>query len=819
MFLIASIIVNKRKAFLVFFALALAFSLYKMNAVEVDNDLTDYLPETTETRIGLDIMNDQFATFGSGRIMVCNIDYDSALELAKRMEEVKGISSVSFYDPDDEDYEPEDKPDSYHDFNALYTISFEEEEDTQLSQDAIAALREMVSGYDHFVYTTVDKDDAKELQADIVQIMVFVVAIIIGVLIFTSTTYMEIIIFMVTFVVAIILNIGTNFIFGTISFISNAVGAILQIALAIDYAIILFHRYMEEKEKMESKQALIVALSKAIPEISSSSLTTMAGMVALMTMQFGIGFDLGRVLLKSIFFSMLGVFAFMPAVIMMLDKWIDRTRHRSFVPEIRFLGHIVVWLRHVIVVVFLFLIIGGIYFSNRCPYIYDMNSIEAEKLNEFLTSKREIEKYFDLTNTMAIVIPKGDYQSEGRLLTELEELPGVKQTLGLAGVEVGDDGEYVLTDSLTPRELAEVADVDIDVARLLYRFYAWQNEKYGAFLSSVDSFKVPIIDMIDFIYDQKENGGLELSTETSEDIEDLHKAITDARKQLEGEHYARLVFMWDLPLEGEETFAAIDNVREIAHKYYDEVYVVGDSTSDYDLSNSFLRDNLIISVVSAFLVGVILLFTFQNAMLPFILVFTIQGSIWINFSIPTLRDKPMFFLCYLIVSSIQMGATIDYAIVLTSRYLALREGAYESGEKDRKLLMGVIVQSLNEAFPTVLTSGTIMAAAGYVIGRTTSNGAIAYLGSTLFLGVVISIIMVMTVLPALLYTFDFFIELSGFDVGADERIKAIEERRRKRREKRLLKGGKQNKEQGEKDEKTEALQEKVLPGKGKEEKP
>ena len=781
MLLIASIIVNKRKAFLVFFAIAVVFSLYKMGAVQVDNDLTDYLPETTETRIGLDIMDDQFTTFGSAKIMVCNLDYDTAFRIAKQMEEVKGISSVTFYDPDNEDYEPEDRPDSYNDFNALYTISFDDVEDAQVSQDAIASLRELVSGYDNFVYTTVDKDDAKSLKEDVVQIMIFVVFIITGVLIFTSQTYMEIVIFMLTFVVAIILNMGTNFIFGTISFISNAVGAVLQIALAIDYAIILFHRFMEEKEHMESKQALIIALSKAIPEISSSSLTTMAGMVALMTMQFGIGMDLGRVLLKSIFFSMLAVFAFMPAMIIMFEKGVEKTRHKSFVPDISFWGWIVVRLRHIIVVVFFFLIIGGIWFSNQCPYIFDMNSIEAEKLNEYLTSKREIEKYFHLTNTMAIIVPKGDYQLEGRLLADLKNIEGVDQTLGLANVEVGDDGEYVLTDSLSPRELAEVADVDIDVTRLLYRFYAWQNEKYGAFLSSIDSFEVPIIDMIDFIYDQKENGGLELSTETSEDIEDLHKSITDARKQLEGEQYSRLVYTWDLPLEGEETFKAVDSVRDMARKYYDEVYVVGDSTSDYDLSKSFRTDNVIISVMSALLVGVILLFTFQSASLPFILVLTIQGSIWVNFSVPTLRDKPMFFLCYLIVSSIQMGATIDYAIVLTSRYLELRGSAYETGEKNRDLLKHVIVESLNGAFPTVVTSGTIMAASGYIIGRTTSNGAIAYLGTTLCLGVVISIIMVMTVLPALLYSCDFIIEISSFAVGADERIRAIRERRRQRR--------------------------------------
>ena len=201
-------------------------------------------------------------------------------------------------------------------------------------------------------------------------------------------------------------------------------------------------------------------------------------------------------------------------------------------------------------------------------------------------------------------------------------------------------------------------------------------------------------------------------------------------------------------------------MQEIAKKYYDEAYVVGDSSSDYDISKSFGGDNLRISIVTALLVGVILLFTFQNAALPFILVLTIQGSIWINFSLPYLTGENMFFLSYLIVSSIQMGATIDYAIVITSRYLALREEI-----TDRKK---VISRTLNEAFPTIVTSGSIMAASGFVIGNITSNPTIASLGKTLGKGVVISMIMVMVVLPVLLYTFDFIIDKTSFSRKINE---------------------------------------------------
>lgn len=220
-----------------------------------------------------------------------------------------------------------------------------------------------------------------------------------------------------------------------------------------------------------------------------------------------------------------------------------------------------------------------------------------------------------------------------------------------------------------------------------------------------------------------------------------------------------MIFALTGPVEGQETFDIIDDIRTEASRYYDEVYVVGDSTSDYDLSKSFLNDNRKISVITALFVGIILLFTFQSAGLPFMLVLTIQGSIWINFSVPPLMDSTMFFLSYLIVSAIQMGATIDYAIVITSRYMELRNFM------ERK---EAVVETLNQAFPTIVTSGSILTCAGFVIGQSTSNATIASLGSTLGRGTLISIILVMTVLPQILLIGDWLIEKTAFTIHKPE---------------------------------------------------
>ena len=747
---LATFIVNKRKAFIALFALACIYSVISIPKVGVINDLTEYLSENTETRQGLDIMNEEFTTFGTAKVLVSNITYEKALALAGELEEIPGISAVSFYNEEDSQYEDDDREDYYKDASALYTITFEEEEDTEKSQAAMAQIREALDGYSSYVYTTVDKDDAAALKADMRVIVVIVVLIILVVLLFTSKTYMEIVIFLIVFGVAALLNMGTNYWFGEISFVTNAVGAVLQLALAIDYAIILFHRFMEERETEEPVEALIVALSKAIPEISSSSLTTVSGMVALMFMQFGIGMDLGSVLTKAIIISLLTVFLLMPALIMLFSNAIDRTGHRNFVPRINLWGKMVVKFRWVTVPVFLVIVAAACVFSGKCPYIYDINSIESSKKNEFLASRERIEETFEVTNTMAIVVPRGDYEKEGKILKRLEALDEVDMALGLANVEVSDDGKYILVDKLNPREFSEVADVDLDLVRVLYQFYAIDKEQYSAFMKNLDDYRISIIDMVDFIYEQKEKGGIEFNEELSEEIDDLHEAVCDARKQLEGTEYDRLVFALKGPVEGEETFRTIDRIRDIALDYYDQVYVVGDATSNYDLSSSFQRDNVIISVLTALFVGIILLFTFQSAGLPFLLVLTIQGSIWMNFSMPYLTGSTMYFLSYLVVSSIQMGATIDYAIVITSRYLDLRKTM-----PDRKT---AVVESLNQAFPTIITSGAILTCAGFVIGAVTSNAVIASLGKVLGRGALISIILVMTVLPQLLMVCDKLID-------------------------------------------------------------
>jgi len=749
---LATWIVDKRNLFFLIYIAAIIFSLFSRNWVSVNNDITDYLAEDTETRQGLSIMEDQFTTFGSARVMVSNISYEQALPLADTLEAIDGISAVDFGDEDDAG----DRADHYRDSAALFDVTFEGEEDAPVSLAAMEALQETLADYDASISSSVGESQSETLAAEMQVIMGIAALIVVLVLLLTSKTYGEIPVLLLTFLAAMLLNMGTNFIFGEISFVSNSISSILQLALAIDYAIILCHRFSEERQHAPAREACILALSKAIPEISSSCLTTLAGLAAMMFMEFRIGFDMGMVLIKSILFSILSVFTLMPGLLMLFSKLMDRTHHRSFVPKITVWGRFVTKLKYIVPPMFACVLVGAFFLSSQCPYGYGDSLIKTDKQSSSKLQQEAIEARFGTQNVMAVIVPAGDYTTEGRLLDALEALPEVDSATGLANVEIEDE-DYVLTDELTPRQFSELVDMDIEVVRLLYTAYAADLEEYGRIVNNIDHYSVSILDMFLFLYDRVDEGYVTLDDEDLEDLEDMHDQITDALDQLQGTEYSRLVLKVDLPEEGDETFAFLDDLHELVGRYYapGTFYITGDSTSDYDLAASFVSDNVLISVLSILFVIIVLLFTFQSVGLPILLILVIQGSIWINFAVPAIRGTYIFFMSYLVVSSIQMGANIDYAIVISSRYQELKQTM-----PPREAM----IETLNLAFPTVFTSGTILTCAGTLIGKLTSDTAIYGVGSCIGRGTIISMILVMGVLPEILLLGDTIIERTAFNI-------------------------------------------------------
>ena len=367
---------------------------------------------------------------------------------------------------------------------------------------------------------------------------------------------------------------------------------------------------------------------------------------------------------------------------------------------------------------------------------------------------QKIKHTFGYNNMVAIMVPSGDYEKEGAILETLDKDSRVKSTMGLANIEAMDG--YVLTDALTPRQLSELAGLDYEVAQLLYTAYATDHSQYGELINGIGAYKVPLFDMFMFLKQQMEDGNITLSGEIQDTLDDLFDQLDQAKVQLQSDNYSRMVVYLDLPEEGDDTRSFLDEVHDLVRSYYgDDFYVVGNSTSAVDLSSAFAEDNLLISILSALFVMLILLFTFKSAGLPVLLILVIQGSIWLNFSVPAIENTPLYFLGYLIVNSIQMGANIDYAIVISSHYTDLKKVM-----RPRE----AIVAALNESFPTIFTSGSILASAGILISVLTTNPVISAIGTCLGRGTIVSIVLVLFVLPQILILGDTIIERTSFEM-------------------------------------------------------
>lgn len=745
---IATFIVDKRNLFFLLYGFAIIFSLFSMNWVQVENDVTVYLPEGTETRLGIVAMNENFTAFGSGRIMVSNITYETAEEIVGNISEIEGVDMVTF----------DDSEEHYKNSAALIDVSFKGGSMDEISVQAMEQIRQQLSGYDISIDSVVGYDENATLQQEMTFILLVGGVIIIIVLTLTSRAYMEVVVLLITFGVAALLNVGTNFLCGKISFISDSIAVVLQLALAIDYAIILCHRFSDEHESREAREACIIALSKSIPEISASSLTTISGLAALGCMEFGVGLDMAIVLIKAILLSLISVFTLMPGVLILFCPLIDKTRHKKLLPQMTFLGKFAVASRRILPPLFVLSLIGAFYLSSNCPYCYSYMDLETAKMTERQVAYFKIKENFGTSNMVALVVPSGNYETQKKILAELETKEEVKSTMGLANIEIMDG--YMLADALSPREFSELIGLDYEVAQLLYSAYAAENNELGEILGGLDEYGVPLFDMFIYLKNQMEENNLLLEGEDGEMINDMFSQLENAEKQLQNDKYSRMVVYLNLPEEGEETYEFLGEIRRIIGKYYEsDYYVIGNSTSSRDLASSFIRDNLLISLLSAFFVILVLLFTFQSVGLPVLLILVIQGSIWINFSFPTLMNQPLYFLGYLTVNAIQMGANIDYAIVISSHYQEL---------KKKMPYKEAIVEAVNAAFPTVFTSGTIMASAGILIGVISAQPVVSIMGICIGRGTIISIFLVLLVLPAILVLGDSIIERTSFKIKVVE---------------------------------------------------
>lgn len=753
-------IVKLKWVFLVLFVALSIFGAVMIPHTKINYDLTGYLPANCDSSTALELLKKEFDDKGMAYVMVKDVTPEKAGEIKTRLEKVEGVATVTYVESM-----------NYKNNSALYTVTLKDYDSTAGAFDAVKDIidalsdeKAYLSGQSAFSYYT-----KLETEQSIMKLGIAIVVIILLVMLFTSKTYFELIVLILVFGAAMAINMGTNFLFvNGISYIANLVALVLQLALSLDYSIILLHRYMEERDNGEdAKTATVTALTKGLPEILSSSLTTVAGLAALMLMTLSIGAEIGLSLAKGIVVSMATVIFFMPALLVIFDKPIQKTRHKSFVPNVTKPARAIVKARKVIVPAFLLIaILAGVAQGfNKYSFNYNSGSL-------IVAPKKVIEETgFGTLNSLVVVVPKGDAEKERQLVKYVEsfDLIDKSQTTALATINVysfidpNTTEKLYLTDEVSKKDIGNLIDKipsDAGVNPLIIKpiIESWFDDYVKNYLpegTKPSKAKVRLIDLLDFAVREKFDAISRFIGDDPEKLAYLEqiKQISFAKANLESENYSRITFNINGGVEDDDVFELVKTLKSGVSDFYEERYITGESVVCYEMSEYFMKDNLMVCLFTDLFILVILLITFRNISLPIILILAIQGGIFINFAIPFLSKTSISFIGYLIISAIQMGATIDYAIVLTNRYRGIR--------KDFTDRYDAMAAATNAVFPTILTSGVILTATGFVMSML-SSGVVAQLGLLLGVGTLTSIIIVLFVLPSLLLVTEKVVDKTDF---------------------------------------------------------
>lgn len=714
----AGFIVDRHRWVIAVFLLLCAVCVFTVGRVNINYDLTEYLNENTMTRKSLDLMNREFGVTETMTILLSGLQDGTAQELADEISKMEGVMYALY----DSDTDLRYKNGTRYERISLYldipdSLAFTDDLNIFLSG------RSDVNWFALNGDAPQTKDVMNALYREIPVVMLIAIAVVIGVLFLTSHSYFEPALFSMVLIASILINMGTNFVFGSISFITFAVCAILQLALAMDYSIMLLHSYFEIRDSgTDDITAIKLALTRSIMPISSSSLTTIAGLVSLMFMSFTIGFDIGIVLSKGILISMLSVFTLMPALIVVFARPLRTTMHKPIPIGGNTLGRFASSKAARIIVPVV--LIGCIAWAavNQSRIQYTFIDIDVDASYDLLSD------VFGKNNSVALIVPSSDsdedLEKQRALIRDLKALtidgrPAVTDVTGLVTT-----GEAAVR-YYTPEDISELLGINRYLAAGYFGILGEGGNVRGDRLITSAAALMP--------------GNTEIVR--------LKKLSDFAKQMFLTETCSRIILQIDAPSQSEDTERLIDEMLSLLTAYYPdgETGLTGRIMSVYDISNAFHADLLRVSLITIGMIFVIILISFKSVLIPFILLLAIQGAAWINTSLAVPAGRPLFFMSYLICLAIQMGATIDYGILLTSHYVRARK----TSDKE-EAIKGALKQSL----PTVFTSGLILFAAGLAIGLECSVMYISLIGLLISSGAFFSMLMVLLLLPALLMNLD-----------------------------------------------------------------
>lgn len=709
---IAAGVVKLRVWILILLVAIAAVCVPAIAKTRINYDLTRYLDEKTMTKRALKVMEQEFGSSEQLYMMFQNQEEAALDHLIDALNDLPQVH-LAAHDPED-------------DVRVVDGVTYQRITLTLRDCDASALVRSLRQMFPENGPYAVGGSAAALLDiqssvgAEIPAVMGIAVAVVLLVLLLTSHAWLEPVVILIVLAISILINMGTNFIFPDVSFITFAVSAILQLALSIDYAIMLLHAYNGFLDSgMKRNEAMTEALAHSFMPIASSAMTTVAGLLSLLFMSFTIGFDIGLVLSKGIVISMLCVFLLMPAVTLLFGKALKNTRHKPIRLGGEHLAKGVYRIRRPLALVLVASVFFGFYLQSGNTYLFTDSGRSTQN-----GESQRIVKIFGQSNPMVILVPGGEEDADYDLQRALAEKLAAIEIDGIPAVK---DIAAMVTDGAEALKYYTVQDVsELTGMNALAVGVYFRTQGFGV---SVRADKL------------LEAAGSLLSG--NEMVAELQEALATAKAAFNGPHYARMLLNLRFAVSDPETRLTIDAIEAAAREVYGEdYYLTGVPMSTYDIGNAFVSDLMKVNLITFAAILLIVALSFRAFSLPLMLVFVIEGAIWITMGISRLIHEPIFFMSYLICVSIQMGATIDYGILLSSHYRDMRMNGLP--------VRDALTEALKKALPTVLTSGIILVTAGYIIGKLCSVYYISAIGLLLSRGASISVILILTLLPALL---------------------------------------------------------------------
>ena len=712
---IARGIVRFRIPVLVIMLLLAAGSALMIRHTRINYDLSRYLSEDTMTRRAMDVMAEEFESGEQLRIMFSDLPEEQLGKIVRILNDRPEVRIAS-HDPEN------DTREDGH-VRQLVTLTLRD----GAGASFVTELRKMFPDAGEYAVggtVAAQLDIQRSVGNEIPEVMLIAVGIVLLVLLLTSHAWAEPAVILIVLAVSIVINMGTNFIFPDVSFVTFAVCAILQLALSIDYAIMLLHTFNACRDGgMDGKDAMTEALAQCFMRIGASAFTTIAGLLSLLFMSFTIGFDIGLVLSKGILITLVGVFLLMPSVTLLFEKPLRATRHRPVRLGGGRLAAGIYRARKPLAAVLVLAVCAGAYLSSRNVYSFTdsgtMQNSESARIN----------RVFGASNPLVLLVPGGeedtDYDRQRELVSRLEDLRTADGSPAVPAVTaMVTTGAQALKYYTVP-EVAELTGMAEGTVALFFRMQG--------FGTSVRADRL-----------------LEAAEPLAEDIEEisrLNETLKAARELFNGPRYTRMLLETGFQPSDADFAGNMESIFEAVRGVYgEEYYITGNSMSAYDISHAFRGDLLKVNLLTLLAILLIVVISFRSVRLPVLIVLVIEGAIWITMGISRITGESIFFISYLICLSIQMGATIDYGILVCDQYRNLRREGLD--------VRGALTGAMERSLPTMMTSGIILITAGYVIGRRCSIYYISSIGLLVSRGALVSVVLVLTLLPALLALLD-----------------------------------------------------------------